>query len=50
MEDEESWSKVDKGETVKTNTVYQNNNGVESKKTVSTKRRVENGVAKTMTT
>lgn len=41
---------MDNGETVKTNTVYQNNNGVESKKTVTTKRKVENGQTKTLTT
>ena len=40
MEDEDSWRNIDNGETMKTNTVYQNNNGVESKKTVSTKRKI----------
>ena len=50
MEDENSWREIDNGETVKTNTVYQNNNGVESKKTVTTKRKIENGQPKTFTT
>lgn len=50
MEDDDSWRNVDNGETVKTNTVYQNSNGVESKKIVTTKRKVDNGVAKTITT
>ena len=50
MEEEDSWRNVDNGETVKTNTVYQNNNGVESKKIVTTKRKIDNGVAKTITT
>ena len=50
MEDEDSWRNIDNGETMKTNTVYQNNNGVESKKTVSTKRKIENGVSKVFTT
>lgn len=50
MEDDNSWREIDNGETVKTNTVYQNNNGVESKKTVTTKRKIENGQQKTFTT
>lgn len=50
MEDEDSWRNIDQGETVKTNTVYQNNNGIESKKTVTTKRKVDKGVAQTVTT
>lgn len=50
MEDEDSWRNVDNGETVKTSTVYTNHNGVQSKKTTSTKRHIENGVANTMTT
>lgn len=50
MEDEDSWRNINSGETMKTSTVYTNHNGVHSKKTVSTKRTVENGVAKTTTT
>lgn len=50
MEDEDSWRDINYGETVKTNSVYHNNNGVESKKTVSTKKKIENGIAKTLTT
>lgn len=51
MEDEDSWrNSIDEGETVKSSTVYQNNNGVQSKKTVTTKKKIHQGVAKTLTT
>lgn len=50
MMQDESFNGIDNGETYKTSTVYSNNNGVESKKTVSTKRVIKNGVAETHTT
>ena len=50
MEDEDSWRNIDNGETVKTSTVYSNDNGVESMKKVTTKREIKNGEAKTYTT
>ena len=50
MEDEDSWRNVDNGETMKTSTVFTNHNGVQSKKTVSTKRKIENGISNTVTT
>ena len=50
MEDENSWKDIENGETYKTETVYSNNNGVESKKSVTTKRKIDNGKAQTTTT
>ena len=50
IEDVDNWRNISYGEAVKTNTVYHNNNGVESKKTISTKKILENGIAKTLTT
>ena len=50
MEDDNEWKGIDNGETVKSSTVYSNNNGVESKKTVTTKKNIVNGVAETHTT
>ncbi len=43
--DDEDFGPVENGESVKTSTVYTNNNGVESKKTVSTKKKVKDGKA-----
>ena len=48
--DESNWDGVNEGETVKTSTVYSNNNGVESKKTVKTRKVVKDGKAETHTT
>lgn len=50
MEDDESWRSIDTGETVKTSQVFTNHNGVQSKKTVTTKRKVDKGIANTLTT
>lgn len=50
MEDEDSWKNIDNGETVKTSTVYSNDNGLESRKTVITKRQIKDGEARTYTT
>lgn len=49
MESEDNWNSMDNGQTTKTSTVYSMNNGVESKKTITTKRKVQNGVAQTTT-
>lgn len=50
MEDKDSWRSVDNGETVKSSTVSTNHNGIHSKKTVTTQRKIENGIANTITT
>ena len=50
MEGEDGWRDTGDGETIKTETVSINNNGLYSKKTVTTKRTVRNGVANTITT
>ena len=51
MENDTNWEKsVDNGETIKTSTVYTNNNGVESKKTVTTKKVVKDGRTESLTT
>lgn len=50
MDDEESWKDVNSGETVKTSTVYTVDNGVETKKTITTRRKIENGIPVTTTT
>lgn len=48
--DNEDWSNVKEGESQKVSTYYTNKNGVESKKTISTKTKYENGIPKTETT
>lgn len=44
MDDDFDFGGVSNGETVKESTVYNNDNGVETKKTVKTKVKVTNGV------
>lgn len=50
MDIEDDFGSVENGESIKTSTVYTNNNGVESKKTVSTKKKVKDGKAVQETT
>ena len=50
MDEEDGWRDIRDGETVKTNTVFSNNNGVESKKVVTTSRKIVNGIPETVTT
>lgn len=50
MDGEDNFGEIQNGESVKTSTVYTNNNGVESKKTVSTKKKVKDGKAVEETT
>lgn len=45
----DDWSNVREGESQKVSTYYTNRNGVENKKTISTKTRYENGIPKTET-
>lgn len=46
----EDWSKINTGESQKTETYYTNKNGVESKKSITTKTKYENGVPSVETT
>lgn len=50
MDYDDGWRDINNGETVKTNTIFSNNNGVQSKKTVSTSRKIINGIPETHTT
>ena len=50
MDEDDSWRNINNGETVKTNTIYSDNDGVKSKKTVTTSRKINNGFAETLTT
>ena len=49
-EGNEDWSNVKDGESYKTSTYYTNKNGVESKKSVSTKTKIQDGVPVSETT
>lgn len=46
----DDWSSVNQGESFKTESYYTNKNGIESKKSISTKTKYENGVPTTETT
>ena len=43
MEDEDDWGNFGNGEAWKENTVYRNENGIETKKIIRKKKRVVNG-------
>ncbi len=45
MDEEKNFGNIENGQAVKTSTVYNNNNGVETKKSVTTKKTVKNGKA-----
>lgn len=47
---DEDWGNVKDGESYKTSTYYTNKNGVESKKSITSKTKFENGVPLTETT
>ena len=47
---DEDWGNIKDGESYKTSTYYTNKNGVESKKSITSKTKFENGVPLTETT